>query len=367
MRTAPIPASHSYLLVTAVAFFIGVGSGCTAVTQHVTNWCDSLYVYSQKKHELADVRHDTRRALSQQEQEALRKESERSVEQARLDAERRILENELCIANQEALQRRAKNQIKNVMESKLAFNFEQEFEVGELQVDIEALKKLIEEREKEQPPTTSEDLRTKKPCSCCDQPCNCGSGLLRRLCPKCRHKSCEAEKTCGGPEALRKLEQEPLKRPLRPTEIPLILPVKMQVGIQRPEMEGMRIRRQPNGPTEDLRRPCDDGGPCDHDGPCDRRGAENANGPCTDPGKRANSGMAPPPARVQPPSSETGETPSADNKDASLILPPIPELDTEAAASVSPRSAPEQRVRVSPASARRIPIGVPPSGPNTGR
>ena len=103
---------------------------------------------------------------------------------------------------------------------------------------------------------TSYITQPKQPCPCCDQPCGCEPGLRRRHCPRCRHKECEAEEKCGGPEALRKLAQEPLKRPLRPAEIPLKLPVRLTFGMHGPEMEAAKIRRTPNIP-EALTRQCD--------------------------------------------------------------------------------------------------------------
>jgi hypothetical protein len=81
--------------------------------------------------------------------------------------------------------------------------------------------------------------------------------VLRRHCPRCRHKPCEAERDCGGPEALALIEQQPLKQPLRPAEIPMKLPVRLNFGFQQPEVERARIRRVPDLPPEALRQPCD--------------------------------------------------------------------------------------------------------------
>lgn len=257
-RSITTPATHTLLALVTTLMALTSGTGCVGTGQHVSNWYYGLAAKAQTKHELADIRHDTRLALAEQEQEALRLAAARDVEAARLDAERRRLEIEFCQANQEALQRRVKQGLRETVESKVAFHVEQGLEVGELEVDVEALQRILQEREREaqrrpppQPPIQ------KAPCSCCDQPCGCQPGLLRRFCPHCRHKPCQAERDCGGPEALARLEQEALQRPLRPTEIPMKLPVRLSFGFEQPEMEAARIRRVPPPGQEPLQRPCD--------------------------------------------------------------------------------------------------------------
>jgi hypothetical protein len=244
------------LILVAIAITASGASGCAGVNQHLTNWYYGLSLRVQEKHELADIRQETREALAEQQQEALRMQATRDVELARMDAERRRLEMEFCRANQEALQREVKRNIRETVESKVAFNVEQGLEVGELEVDVQELQALLKQREQEQVQRPPQEA-VRRPCSCCDQPCGCEPGLLRRLCPRCRHKPCEAERDCGGPEALRRLEQQPLKRPLRPAEIPMKLPVRLNFGFQQPEMEAARIRRVPDVPQEAVKRPCD--------------------------------------------------------------------------------------------------------------
>lgn len=204
---------------------------------------------SKEKHDLHRIRQESADELAMQRQEALRQQAEHEVAQARIDAERRMLEAELCRANQEALQRQVKNNLKDIVETKVSFDVAQNLEVGELEVDEEALKKLLEDRKNNPVEPQTNEPQTKQPCACCDQPCGCRPGLIRRFCPHCRHRPCEAEKDCGGPEALTKLEQEPMRKPLRPTEIPLKLPVRLVFGMDQPTMEAARIRREPvNGP-----------------------------------------------------------------------------------------------------------------------
>jgi hypothetical protein len=257
----------------------------------------ALFLHVEEKHDLAEIRRDTREELADQREEARRQAAEDEVEQARLNAERAQWEAEFCRCNKEKEQEQLRAHIKETVESKLAFNVEHGIEVGEIEVDVERLKEMLQERE--QPPP---QLPVKKRCCpCCDAPCRCGSGFLRRLCPHCRHKHCEAEKDCGGPEALARLQQQPLKQPLRPAEIPLKLPVYLTFGVQQPEMERARIRRQPV--FEQV--PCDE--------PCTNYGLPRV--PCT----------APVPGYPPPVQSQPGAAPPA--AFPGTASPPVPIAD----------------------------------------
>src|SRR6185295_13180376 len=194
-------------------------SGCVAVGQHIAGMYNAVLTKCQVHHDLAENRQDTREALIQEEVKSRKIAAQRDVEAARIAAERQRLEMQLCQANQEALQKRVKSNIREQLEHKVAFNVEQGLEVGEIEVDVEGLQALIQKREQEAQKKIPEQEAQKRPCKCCDQPCGCEPGMIRRFCPHCRHKPCEAEKTCGGPEALARAEQQPLKKPLRPAEI----------------------------------------------------------------------------------------------------------------------------------------------------
>lgn len=256
-----LPGSFAFRLVRCASLYAAQAavlfSGCAAPLQMLSNVTGGVAHRFEEAHDLARVRHETRDKLADQREETRRIESDRVLEEAKLNAERQQLEAEFCRANQEALKDRLRSNIKETVESKVAFNLQQGMEIGELEVDVEELQELLKNREKQPPP--SEPFRRKPPCECCDQPCGCRPGLLRRLCPHCREKPCEAEKKCGGPEALTRLEEQPLRQPLRPTEIPLKLPVRLTFGMQQPSMEQTRIRRQPliNEPLLGPPGPCD--------------------------------------------------------------------------------------------------------------
>jgi hypothetical protein len=230
-------------------------SGCA----HLSNWCNTLLIKAQEKNELAHIRHDTRAVLALERQEALRIQAERDIEEARLVAEQQRLEREFCLARQEALQRQVKRGVREVIESKVALNVEHGLEVGELEVDVAALQQLLKEREQQPLQAPPPAPLQKHPCPCCDQPCGCQAALPRRHCPHCRHKPCEAELKCGGPEAFAQLKEFPARQPLRAAEIPLKLPVRLTLGLEQPTMEAARVRRVPLLPPEALQRPCDHG------------------------------------------------------------------------------------------------------------
>ena len=301
---------HAVLCCVVAAVLAASCAGCTATGQHLTGMYNAVVTRCKVHQDLTEIRQDTREVLLEEEIRSRKLAAEREVEAARYAAERERLEMQFCQANQEAAQRKVKSHIKETLESKVAFNVEHGLELGELEVDVEGLQALIKKREEEaakRPPPEA----AKRPCSYCDQPCGCEPGLLRRLCPRCRQRPCEAEKNCGGPEAVARLEQEGAKRPLRPAEIPLKIPVRLTFGMQGPEMESARIRRRPDLPeSEEGRLPCTQSCP-------------PTNGPCTlpVPGQKA-AGNGPPAPVVEP---ETPPTPIIDEQ-ARKRRKPLPVL-----------------------------------------
>jgi hypothetical protein len=243
----------AFLGVT-LATIVTIGTGC----QHITGLYNATLIRAQEWHDMSRIRQDTREELAQQREEARRVAAE-ARSSKRIAAERLRLEMEFCMANQQASEG-VRPVSHEQVESKVAFNVVQGMEVGELEVDTEKLQELLKERERQPvqaPVKAPVRAPVRKPCECCDQPCGCEPGLLRRHCPHCRHKPCEAEEKCGGPEALREIEQQPLKQPLRAAEIPLKLPVRLSIGMQQPQMEAARIRRQPVI-QQPVKQPCDE-------------------------------------------------------------------------------------------------------------
>lgn len=292
-----------------IVILIASTAGCGACYRRLAEISAACRIRADEHHDLSQIRHETRDDLAKQREELRQLKAERDVETARLEAERARLEMEFCLANQEAERERLKSNIQENLESKVAFNVRQGLEVGELEVDVEGLKELMKQREQEELRGPPEPVR-KTPCSCCDKTCGCKPGMIRRLCPKCCTKPCEAEQTCGGPEAFTRLQQEPFKQPLRPAEIPMKLPVKLTFGMQQPLIEGARITRQPS--PEPLR-----GGP--------------PGTPCTMPCDHGKVSLVDPNAPMPPTPREDGRIETArrpSERDGSAVLP-IPPLPDE--------------------------------------
>lgn len=228
-------------------------SGCRVVGRRVLEASDAVATRAHAACDMSDIRHDTRDELAEEREKARRIAAEREVQQARMEAERLRLEMQLCRANQEREQERLRSNIRENVESKVSFNVRQGLEVGELEVDQTKLKELLKQRE-EQPFTDTPNQPFKQPCSCCDKTCGCTPTSVRRHCLHCRHKKCEAEKDCGGPEALREIAQQPFRQPLRPTEIPLMLPVRLTFGMQNPRVEETKITSEPFTDTNPPKR-----------------------------------------------------------------------------------------------------------------
>jgi hypothetical protein len=226
-------------------------TGCASIGTHLAELCDAIYVRADEAREMSRIRQETREELAALREEERRLAAEQAVAQARLDAQRTQMEMEFCRADQEALRQHVKSNIRDTLESRIGIDVVQGLEVGDLEVDVESLKQVLEQRERE--PLTQP---IREPCDCCDKPCGCQPGIIRRLCPQCRHKPCEAEKTCGR-DAYEQLARQPIRRPLRPAEIPLKLPVRLTFGMQNPQVEKARIRREPLVREPFRQGPCD--------------------------------------------------------------------------------------------------------------
>lgn len=229
------------LTILSGIFVLTAFSGCA----YMANMMRGVAEHIELKQDLADIRQETRERYKEEERQAAR--------EAALQAQ---IEEDLCQANKEAVRQRVQEQLRDVVNSKVAFNVSQSMDVGELEVDVEALKELLKERERPRPTQPFQERPTQKgpfqkgslqkaECHCAEQECGCQPGLLKKFCPLCKHKKCGCEKGCGGPEAFRELARAPVRQPIRPQEIPLKLPVRLRFGMARPEVQETRVRREP--------------------------------------------------------------------------------------------------------------------------
>ena len=214
-----------------------------------------------ERRDLAEIRREEREDLVAQRVQSEEVASQRRLEQARIDADRRELESALCEARQENLRDLVDQQLRDEIRSKLSLDLRQNIEFQGFNVDIKNLEKNLKDyQEALKRPTYSEFSR--QTCGCPDKQCGCQPGLLRKHCRQCRKKpcGCPPEETCGGPETLRRLENEPL-REVPQLDIPLEAKLSLRVGAGPTRIEDSNVHRVPED-TELLRDDCGCPGTC---------------------------------------------------------------------------------------------------------
>ena len=232
----------------AIAVLSVTLSGCMGFPLTLSGGLEAMAIRRAERAQLRQLRAETREQLSEERIDARRLQSERSLQLAREELATQQYEAEFCLANQEALREHVESQFQEQVRSRVQFDVTQGLEVGELEVNLEELKKLIEQREKEQEQQQQLPQLPQEPsCACEEKVCGCQPGLVKKNCPKCRKLSCGCPKEpdCGGPEALRQALQQQVRRPLKPTEIPMMLPVRLTFGMRNPEVAETRITREP--------------------------------------------------------------------------------------------------------------------------
>jgi hypothetical protein len=218
-----------------------LSTGCMHLSQLVSNVHRSAAIRMENHRELSKLKLETNADLAAEKQEAKQLAAERERQQLRASLAQQKLEMQFCQLNQQAQRAR----IRDDVHSKVAFNVVQGLEVGELEVDVEQLQQLLDQRKQEQQNVTMSPQiggPTQKSCVCDSRHCGCYPGRLKRDCSACAQKACDCPKQndCGGPAALQTaMQQGP--RPLKPTEIPLKLPVRLTFGMQNPRVEQTQI------------------------------------------------------------------------------------------------------------------------------
>ncbi|MDP7019607.1 MAG: hypothetical protein QGG36_27670 [Pirellulaceae bacterium] len=222
--------------------------GCARTTQVLTGVTDSAVLRVQNSQELAKVRQESNSQLAAERLEAKQIAAERQRQELQIALQRQKMEMQFCQANQEAQRQALQNQLREDVHSKVAFDVIQGLDVGELEVDMDELEQLLQQREQNQAQIQAQAQAARKGCGCDERHCGCRPGLKRRDCGACQKTSCGCpEKDCGGPAALAQAMQN-AHRPLRPQEIPLKLPVRLSFGMQQPNVEAAQIRPRPYAP-----------------------------------------------------------------------------------------------------------------------
>lgn len=259
---------RSRLLGIVLTFGLTSGTGCATTAQYMSHWAESADARTKQRAEFRDIEQEARKMAL---------ESERAARMAELEKDR------------ECLQRKTEESVR----SKLAFNVDQKFDVGQLQVNQDELERLMDRRKKEHeelskltqelndkarreyiqqlkdnlqsqgaPPARAPLVEEEK-CGCNQEVC---------VCARPRRELFRApERSCQYPEPLMAAKppkfREPVKQPILPTEIPLYLPIRLGVSMENPTVQDSRIRRLPletaqDNPRENFRGPCNK---CKHD------------------------------------------------------------------------------------------------------
>jgi len=164
----------------------------------------------------------------------------------------------------------ARRQTADSLRSKVSLDLDQSLRLGQLQVDVTKLKELLAQREKENEEANKLhaeiekqfkarqkdaalaeakriidglDRKTENATAACGHPSCCSAGCQNPHCWRHHMKSCE------GPSQLNALAQRmpdlPAQRALQPTEIPLMIPVFLDIGFDNPRIEEARVRKVP--------------------------------------------------------------------------------------------------------------------------
>ncbi|MFN0051503.1 MAG: hypothetical protein ACKV0T_04885 [Planctomycetales bacterium] len=271
----------------SIALLLAGLSGCAGFAARCT-------AYAQCK---ADERAHRQKLLAEQ-LEALKED---------LEAERQAIaaERELEIARERAeCEKRtcvARNQYDESVRTKLGLDLDQRVKVGQMQVNLPELQRLMAEREQDyaermrafneaknqqkQAETEAYKSSLMGPCCQCSEPScaapgpNCEAPGHICSCQRCGLPMQQNQNAadCAGTRPFREGPQKPVQEPLLATQLPMMLPVRLEVGVTNSYVNDSRVRRQPYmAPASaaqaqhDMQAPCGVCRACRSGRPCQR-------------------------------------------------------------------------------------------------
>lgn len=281
------------------ALTLGANSGCASMA---ARWNAYLECKAEK--------HVARNEFRQSELEALKQELEleraairaqREADLAALKAER---EHELaCLqADAEKQNCQLRSQYDESVRTKLGMDLDQRVKIGQMQVNMDQLKQLVAERErdynermeiykalKDQEKKAQLDnyraMNSGAPtCSCSHPVCaapdpNCEAPRAAGCCQTCGLPTRPAMAgDCAGTRPFREAPTRPLQEPLMATELPLMLPVRLELGVTNSYVNSSQVRRLPTQ-TRPQKTPCGLCEPCQCGKPCIRCGPPSCDVP----------------------------------------------------------------------------------------
>ncbi|WLD13491.1 hypothetical protein [Planctellipticum variicoloris] len=259
------------------ALTLGANSGCASMA---ARWNAYLECKAEK--------HVARNEFRQSELEALKQELEleraairaqREAELAALKAER---EHELaCLqADAEKQNCQLRSQYEESVRTQLGLDLDQRITIGQLQVNPEELQQLLEERErdhadrmrvykqlKEQQARSQfeqwKQAQLAGPCCTCSRPsCDapepgCDTPHVAGCCQRCGLPQQPLySNDCAGTRPFREAPTRPVQEPLTAAQIPLMLPVTIEVGMTNSRIAQSNVRRLPQRGMSALNAPC---------------------------------------------------------------------------------------------------------------
>jgi hypothetical protein len=219
----------------------------------------------------------TRQAKQQFKQEELEaKKEEIEAERKAMLAERKM---ELARRRAECDDRtcQVRSQYEESVRTQLGLDLDQRVKIGQLQVNSEELQQLLQERERDHADRMKvykqlKDQQLKSQfdqwrqaqtggqcCQCTGPACDAPNPTCDAPCaPGCCHQ-CGLPKQpvysndCAGNRPFREAPTRPLQEPLTAAQIPMMLPVTIEVGMTNSRIGESRVRRLPQLP---LNEPC---------------------------------------------------------------------------------------------------------------
>ncbi len=285
--------------VVLVGCLIMSNSGCVVV-RRIGAMIETRKEMCATRADIYDAKTDLRIEQQKMQQDACAAQAQMEIEKCRAQFQQELAE---LRAGMELEKEEVRGQFRERLRSNLALNLDQHVEVGQLQVNTDELKKLIDERDKEHKDAAQlyERVEDSRRAKLREQMLDAATRALNDGDPeKCRTimQSC----ACGNYLPLtgdcaqplqqkltqRAAMQQPVKQPILPTEIPMMLPIKISVGMDSPSIQNARVQqlrvRQPLKACQ----------------PCDQCGAYNAHCPTCNPDLNAALSPIPPSPPLNP-------------------------------------------------------------------
>ena len=212
-------------------------------------------------HERQQLGVDRMRLRRQATVEELRLENDSIREELRDDTDRRRAE---AVMEREALKTRYDERL----HTQLGVEVSQQFQIGQLQVDEKQLKDVLIKREKDHEALMESYTLLEKDRK--QRLTQQNLRLARQALENGDTKQAQAymaQTACGQvpipPDCAKPLQEklmaqealtQPIKQPLLPTEIPLVIPVTLKMELGGPAMSNLQVKRTPRPPNEALKQ-----------------------------------------------------------------------------------------------------------------